>query len=146
MLYLLASFYNTKSDSLVGLRVINVFDDGNIGEFFDVTKEDMLELIQNDKAELYKVKNEDDLERWCRYTSMFDVETGNLINDMKYVKLNDTCYADSLGNVHKARNLAELDNFVSTPSAYVSPINTRCILAPTLPDNVEPRLAYSKTF
>ena len=35
MLYLLASFYNTKSDSLVGLRVINVFDDGNIGEFFD---------------------------------------------------------------------------------------------------------------
>lgn len=112
MLYLLASFYDVDLDNLVGLRVINVSEDGSIGEFFDVTKEDMLSLINDGKVELYKVQNEKDMERWCRYTSMFNVNTGKLINDVKYVKLNDVTYADCLGKVYKARNLAELDNFV----------------------------------
>lgn len=112
MLYLLASFYDVESDNLVGLRVINVDADGVIGEFFDVTKEDMLKLISEDKVELYKIYNEKDMNRWCKYTSMFNVKTGNLINDVRYVKLNDVTYADCLGKIYKARNLAELDNFV----------------------------------
>jgi hypothetical protein len=109
MVYLLASYYD--GDTLVGVRGIAVCND-IIGQSFDATLDDIMEYIDAGKIEFYKVKTREDMERWAKYTSMFDVKTGDLINEVKYVKLTDTAFADCLGKVYHARNLAELDNFV----------------------------------
>ena len=113
MIYLLASFVDsTKNNELKGFRCINVTESG-ISKHFDLELKYLVDLVEAGKLEIFKVKNRFDLESWASLVSMFDINTKDCLNEIRYVKLSDTEYVDCLGKRYTARTLAELDNFVS---------------------------------
>lgn len=113
MIYLLASFVDSQNNNeLKGFRCINVTESG-ISKHFDLELKYLIDLVECNKLEVFKVSNRFDLETWAELVSMFDINTKECLNEIRYVKLSDTEYVDCLGKRYTARNLAELDNFVS---------------------------------
>lgn len=111
MYVLIASFVNKEINKLVGLRFIDI--DGKENKVFDLTIEDVLSNIADGSISICGVTNEDELYQLSYLSSQFDVDTGLLLNEMRYIKLDEIRYADSLGQIYEAKNPVDLDNIVS---------------------------------
>lgn len=113
MYVLIASFIDQKENKLIGLRFIDIDSDENNKESFDLTIEDTLADLADGSISICGVTNEDELYQLSYLASQFDIESGCLINDFRYIKLDDTTYADCLGKIYYANNPVELDNILA---------------------------------
>lgn len=111
MYVLIASFIDQKVNKLIGLRFIDI--DENNKESFDLTVEDTLADLADGSISICGVTNEDELYQLSYLASQFDIESGLLLNDFRYIKLDDTTYADCLGKIYHAKSPAELDNILA---------------------------------
>lgn len=113
MLYLVASFIDVESNNIIGFRVINYNKENNKADkYIDITMEDLVEALNSNSVQVQRVKNEEDLKRWAKNVTVFDVKTSKILTEPRYVKLSDTMYSDCAGNIYNVRNAAELDNFI----------------------------------